>query len=72
MNADTGTLNSLHKTYLKCVDAKMTEYLNNPAARADNKETEFCATEKDAYFAFMKSNFNHQYQNILRVEANTY
>jgi len=72
MNADTGALNSLHKTYLQCVDAKMTEYLTNPAVRADNKEAEFCATEKVAYFAFMKTNFNHQYQNILRVEANTY
>jgi hypothetical protein len=59
MNADTGALNSLHKTYLQCVDAKMTEYLTNPAVRADNKDAEFCATEKDAYFAFMKTNFNH-------------
>ena len=43
MNANTGELNNLHKQYLKCVDAKMTEYLSNPAVRQENKETEFCA-----------------------------
>lgn len=72
MNAAAGELNGLHKTYIKCVDAKMKEYLSNAAVRAENKETEFCAAEKDAYFAYMKVNFAHQYNNILRVEANTY
>ena len=71
MNAATGELNNLHKVYVKCIDEKMTAYLKNPSAR-DSKETEFCATEKDAYFAYMKANFAHQYENILRVEANTY
>ena len=70
MNAATGEVNSLHKTYLKCVDAQMKEYLNNPAVRGTT--TEFCAEEKDAYFSAMKKNFPHQYQNVLRVEANTY
>ena len=72
MNTATRELNGLQKTYLKCVDGKMKEYLANPAVRSENKETEFCATEKDAYFAYMKVNFAHQYNNILRVEANTY
>lgn len=72
MNAATGDLNNLHKTYLKCVDEKMTAYLTSSAARAENKETEFCATEKDAYYGYMKVNFASQYNNILRVEANTY
>ena len=69
MNASTGELNNLHKTYLKCVDEKMTAYLNG---KREEKETEFCTKEKDAYFAYMKVNFEHQYTNILRVEANTY
>ena len=65
-------MNGLHKTYLKCVDAQMKEYLSNPAARAANKDAEFCSTEKDAYMSSIKTNFPHQYNNILRVEANTY
>ena len=72
MNAATGELNNLHKVYVKCIDEKMTAYLTNPAARAETKEVEFCAQEKDAYFSYMKANFAHQYENILRVEANTY
>ena len=50
----------------------MTAYLTNAAARSENKDTEFCPKEKDAYFTYMKANFAHQYENILRVEANTY
>jgi hypothetical protein len=50
----------------------MKEYLSNATVRAEGKTTEFCALEKDAYFSFMKENFAHQYNNILRVEANTY
>jgi len=72
MNAATGELNNLHKVYVKCVDEKMTAYLTNAAARSENKDTEFCPKEKDAYFTYMKANFAHQYENILRVEANTY
>ena len=72
MNVPTGELNNLHKTYLKCVDEKMTAYLGSAELRAEKKDDEFCATEKDAYYAYMKVNFLHQYNNILRVEANTY
>ena len=50
----------------------MKEYLSNATVRAEGKTTEFCALEKDTYFSFMKENFAHQYNNILRVEANTY
>ena len=72
MNPNVSQLNSLHKTYLRCVDAKMTEYLSNATVRSENKETEFCASEKDQYLGFMKSSFPDQYTNIMRVEANTY
>jgi hypothetical protein len=72
MNAATGELNNLHKVYVKCVDEKMSAYLTNPQARSENKDSEFCPQEKNAYFTYMKANFAHQYENILRVEANTY
>ena len=72
MNPNQSQLNSLHKTYLRCVDTKMTEYLSNPTVRSENKETEFCASEKNEYFGFLKSAFPEQYTNIMRVEANTY
>ena len=52
MNVAAGELNGLHKTYIKCVDAQMKEYLSNAAVRAEDKETELCAKEEDAYCAF--------------------
>ena len=41
MNAATSEVNSLHKTYLRCVDTEMTNYLSNSQARTGNT-TEFC------------------------------
>ena len=70
MNAATGQLNSLHKDYLKCVNEKMSEFLSKPSTRKD--ATEFCQDEKKAYFMHMKSEFPHQYKNILRIDENTY
>ena len=72
MNAATGELNGLHKVYLQCVDKEMSHYLSSAQVRADSKATEFCAADKQAYLASMKSGFPHQYANVLRVEANTY
>ena len=70
MNAATGELNNLHKIYLQCVDKEITNYLATPAPRAGT--TEFCAAEKTAYLAGMKRNFPQMYENVLRVDANTY
>jgi len=72
MNAATGELNHLHKTYLQCVDKEITNYLAADAAARTAPATEFCTDEKKAYFAGMKRLFPHQYNNVLRVEANTY
>ena len=72
MNPNVSQLNSLHKTYLRCVDTKMTDYLSNAQARSENKDTEFCASEKHEYLGFMKSAFPEQFTNVMRVEANTY
>ena len=33
---------------------------------------EWCTTEKAAYFDFMSKNFKTEYENILRIEANSF
>ena len=72
MNEGTANVNAAHKTYLKCVDKQMTEYLRSPSLRADGSIKEFCAPEKQAYMDTMKANFPYQYENLVRVDANTY
>ena len=72
MNAATSEVNKAHKLYLQCVDKTMTEYLSNSQVRRDNKEAEFCVPEKQDYLETMKSNFPHQFETLLRVDANTY
>ena len=63
MNPNVSQLNGLHKTYLRCVDQQMTQYLSGSAvARSDNKEVEFCANEKNSYFSFMKESFPEQFE----------
>ena len=72
MNAATAEVNAAHKAYLQCVDKQMTDYLKNPSLRAGGTVTEFCGTERQSYLATMKANFPHQYENLVRVDANTY
>lgn len=72
MNEGTANVNAAHKTYLKCIDLQMTEYMNNPQLRASGTIKEFCFAEKQAYMDTMKANFPHQYDNLVRVDANTY
>ena len=72
MNEGTAKVNAAHKSYLKCVDKEMGEYLKSPTLRADGSIKEFCAPEKATYMNTMKAVFPHQYENLVRVDANTY
>ena len=72
MNAATAEVNKAHKLYLQCVDKTMTEYLSNAQLRRDSKEAEFCVPEKQEYLSAMKTNFPRQFDNLVRVDANTY
>jgi len=68
MNSNVSQMNTLHKAYIKCVDKEMSAYLSG----ANKGVTEFCTDQKNAYFSHMKDHFPHQFNNIIRVESNTY
>ena len=68
MNAHQSQLNNLHKQYIKCIDSEMSSYLAAPTEGVK----EFCPQEKADYFTYMQRNFPAQFQNVLRVEANTF
>jgi len=41
-------------------------------AAPDCGVTEFCSSEKNAYYTVLRANFPEQFANILRVETNTF
>ena len=69
MNSNVSQMNTLHKAYISCIDKEMTNYLSGNG----QKDTiEFCAAEKNSYYTHIQSAFPEQFENILRVETNTY
>ncbi len=66
-------LNDLHKKYLACVDTQLKEFLKNPPKEGKfGYAKEWCSAEKGEYFGFMSTNFKTEYENILRLEGNTF
>jgi hypothetical protein len=50
------------------VDKSLKSFLSNKGA--ENTEVkEWCATEKNSYFDYMRGNFRTEYDNIIRLES---
>ena len=56
---------------MNCIDKKMTEFLNDEKSGARN-DKEFCTEEKVHYFNYMKEHFKNEYENIIRIDENSY
>jgi len=69
MNSQESTLNKLNKAYTECVNTRVQQYLDKPGTQGTE---EFCIAEKKAFYDFLKVNFRHEFNNIVRIEEGTY
>ena len=74
-NSARSELASLHREYLRCVNAQMKDFLEKPADNTNVNTAyakEWCTAEKKKYFNFMSENFKTEYENLLRLETQNY
>lgn len=65
-------LSDLHRKYLACVDTQLKEFLKTTSKDGNGYAKEWCTAEKGEYFNYMSANFKTEYENILRLEGNTF
>lgn len=64
---DDRKLGKIYSTYLTCLDNKLSEFLQT---KTNQTNEEWCASEKNEYFNYLKDNFKTEYENIIRLESN--
>ncbi len=62
---------SLNFAYAQCIQKQLADFTAKKGP-VELENREWCKTEKDAYFNYLREHFKVEYENLLRLETQNY